>query len=649
MDTTDVIIVGCGPTGAMLSALLGRYSVSNIVLEQEPDIITDPRGIALDEDSIRCLQACGIYNKIFTEIGQCLYYVLITYISGGTDSLAGTGSLQFVGGEHKDMHHKPFLSLNYATTEGGTGHPGFIFHKQPVIEKHLRDQIAAAATSELRIKCTLQSIREDNGWVYAGYSDGQERTRTIRGKFLVGCDGKTGFTRKLYLEPRGIRLEKAHQTSYEEVWVALNWKITLPTPETHPSFPLWRKDYTPQQVYDSFFPSDFRFLCNPKRAAVCGRFGMPEDMLWRFEFVVLPGEDGLEMAKEGKIKEVVWPYLKHPGWRYELKEDVKYPEDCIDILRCRPFKFEARSCNKWALNRVLICGDAAHVFPPFGGQGIASGFRDAIGLAWRLAIATQKFEAYPDEPQREPPFGKLFLAWYSERQQSLNRSLVATIENGNYVMESDSTKILIRDWSLWAMQLIPSWKHWLQLGSRREGMIEYKWEPGKEMAFLPNMRGGKNFPQVYCMQLGCSGVGSVQFSDDIIFASSKKGLFQLVVLLHSFTDFPDAFKSTMDIGTVSGNILRADEAMFIVQQISGPSNSEGESNRVYRLATAEEFSQDKELCGGRPPAQFYDPFRMTKEVEGRPFVILRPDRFVFAATHSQKDLFDAAKQLKKHL
>lgn len=71
METTDVIIVGCGPTGAMLSSLLGQYSVPNIVLEREMDIVTDPRGIALDEDGIRCLQACGIYDKVFTSIGQC--------------------------------------------------------------------------------------------------------------------------------------------------------------------------------------------------------------------------------------------------------------------------------------------------------------------------------------------------------------------------------------------------------------------------------------------------------------------------------------------------------------------------------------------------------------------------------------------------
>jgi 2-polyprenyl-6-methoxyphenol hydroxylase-like FAD-dependent oxidoreductase len=71
-ETTEVIICGCGPTGAMLSGYLGRLSVKNIVLEKELEITQDPRGIALDEDGIRFLQGLGIYDKIFTEIGQSM-------------------------------------------------------------------------------------------------------------------------------------------------------------------------------------------------------------------------------------------------------------------------------------------------------------------------------------------------------------------------------------------------------------------------------------------------------------------------------------------------------------------------------------------------------------------------------------------------
>jgi 2-polyprenyl-6-methoxyphenol hydroxylase-like FAD-dependent oxidoreductase len=70
METTEVVIFGCGPTGAMLSANLGQRGIRNVVLERELDITQDPRGIALDEDGIRLLQGIGIYESIFTEIGQ---------------------------------------------------------------------------------------------------------------------------------------------------------------------------------------------------------------------------------------------------------------------------------------------------------------------------------------------------------------------------------------------------------------------------------------------------------------------------------------------------------------------------------------------------------------------------------------------------
>ena len=56
----------------MLSVLLAKHDVRNIVLEQEESVNTDPRGIALDEDGIRCLQACGIYDKVFIDIGKCM-------------------------------------------------------------------------------------------------------------------------------------------------------------------------------------------------------------------------------------------------------------------------------------------------------------------------------------------------------------------------------------------------------------------------------------------------------------------------------------------------------------------------------------------------------------------------------------------------
>lgn len=192
-ETTDVVICGCGPTGAMLSGYLGRFHVPNIVLEKDPDITTDPRGIALDDDGIRLLQGLGFYDKVFAEIGMCI------------------GAMNFIGGKKKTLATKPFLVLEYANAEGGTSHPGVILHKQPFIEKYLRKTITDGKDGSLRVNNTVTAISEDENWVYVTYTEKSGAERKTRAKFLVGADGKTGFTRKKYLEPKGIKMEKTAQ------------------------------------------------------------------------------------------------------------------------------------------------------------------------------------------------------------------------------------------------------------------------------------------------------------------------------------------------------------------------------------------------------------------------------------------------------
>lgn len=190
IETTEVLVCGCGPTGALLSALLSQQGVYNVCLDREADIVTDPRGIALDEDGIRALQSIGILDRVYSEIGRCM------------------GIFNFVGGVHSDLSRKPFMRLDYGTSEGGTGHVGFICHKQPTLEKNIRRKIEYSKHSQLRTSCTLESIREDQDWVYATYFDNQDKKHEVRSKFLVGADGKTGFTRKKYLEPKGVLMQQ---------------------------------------------------------------------------------------------------------------------------------------------------------------------------------------------------------------------------------------------------------------------------------------------------------------------------------------------------------------------------------------------------------------------------------------------------------
>jgi hypothetical protein len=351
------------------------------------------------------------------------------------------------------------------------------------------------------------------------------------------------------------------------------------------------------------------------------------------------------MAGPESTSKIIYPYITHPGSRYGLSSPVRYPTDCIRTLRSRPFGFSARSCNKWALGRVILAGDAAHVFPPFGGQGIASGFRDASSLAWRLAILSRS--AYSANHER------VLAAWYAERKQQLERSLAATIQNGAYVTESDPWKAFVRDWYIWAVQLIPSWKRDLEKGPRKDGMIRYQYQSG--MPFLHQYGGGVCFPQVYCAGLdGAQNAGRVAFTDDLIHAPTKEGLCQVVVLVDRVDEVGTAVRALTGLSQLSQGLVREDEATIFVHDFSAklPADSKtevGQNAQLVRIATASEFAADERLCRNRPVPKYYDAYRMKHEVHGKPFVIVRPDRFVYAACSNVEELQRAAKSMPQAL
>lgn len=126
-----------------------------------------------------------------------------------------------------------------------------------------------------------------------------------------------------------------------------------------------------------------------------------------------------------------------------------------------------------------------------GGQGIASGFRDAIALAWRLAILTRSRSTQLDHEQ--------VLGWYSERSQQFQKSLNTTLRNGQLVSSTNPVQNFIRDWAIQVMQLIPLIRHQLELGPRSEGPVTYTHWGG--MPFLHYLLGGIAFPQTYCTEL----------------------------------------------------------------------------------------------------------------------------------------------------
>lgn len=229
--------------------------------------------------------------------------------------------------------------------------------------------------------------------------------------------------------------------------------------------------------------------------------------------------------------------------------------------------------------------------------------------------------------------------------------------------ESDPFRVFLREWYMWAVQLVPSWRREIQKGARAQGMTRYRYERG--LAFVGDLSGGGGggrigaggllLPQVYAREFGTGSgsQGKVWFTDDLIFSAEKKGLFQLLVLpdrVEEIELLTRDLDKTIDDDISAASLLLASETTVLVQSTTSASVSPSETGMVItRLATAAEFAADPVLCKNRPPPIGYDPLRIRKEVQGRKYVILRPDRFVFAACGTRAELREAVGMIRPAL
>lgn len=182
----------------------------------------------------------------------------------------------------------------------------------------------------------------------------------------------------------------------------------------------------------------------------------------------------------------------------------------------------------------------------------------------------------------------------------------------------------------------------------KRGLAMYRWAPG--MPFVPQLGGGKCFPQVFCTSLGEVGSVKPKFTDDVIFARPKTCLFQLVVLLDSPEDFDGTLEELQNAKHQLSNELQLDEATCIITQPL--QRSLGESNRGWlsegavRVLFKDEFTPD--ILDDFPGSEGYDGHVLRSEIKGK-YVVLRPDRFIFADCIGIKELGEASKALTEML
>lgn len=217
----------------------------------------------------------------------------------------------------------------------------FRFH-QPDLEKLLREGLAGKPGVEVRNRCEAFFMEDRGDHVALRFEDmSRGKVERVSAKYVVGCDGARSIVRR-YIET-GMEDYKFH-----ERWLVVDVILNDEKPELG--------DHSIQ-------------YCVPERPSTYVR-GPGRRRRW--ELTVRPEEDGVEITRPERVWELLSPWLK--------------PEEA-ELERAAVYVFHSLVAEQWRKGRLLLAGDACHQTPPFMGQGMCAGIRDASNLYWKLALA----------------------------------------------------------------------------------------------------------------------------------------------------------------------------------------------------------------------------------------------------------------------
>ncbi len=214
------------------------------------------------------------------------------------------------------------------------GHPPSVTYYQPELEAFLRDA-ATRAGVDLVLGVEVTGVRQDHASVTASTVEGDHT-----GRWLIAADGASSPIRKSL----GIAFV---DQGFDQDWLVLDARLRRPVP-TLPEFV--------QQICDPARPTTFVVGHGPYR---------------RWEFQLQEGETRDEMIRPERVWQLLEPWLT---------------SDDADLVRAVVYRFHATVAASMRSDRVFLAGDAAHQMPPFLGQGLCSGIRDAANLAWKLEL-----------------------------------------------------------------------------------------------------------------------------------------------------------------------------------------------------------------------------------------------------------------------
>ncbi len=225
------------------------------------------------------------------------------------------------------------MSFGMSPTSPSGWASGYMFH-QPAAEVALRDRFAALG-GQARLGCKLESFVQDAEGVTAKLV-GPDGPQTVRARYLVGCDGGRSTVR----EQLGLTLD---DLQFDEPWLVIDVKVG---PKAN-------------------LPKVNLQVCDPARPTTCVLMGPGRH---RWEFMLLPGETAEQVVEDGFIEALM----------------SKWDAGDIEVERRAVYRFHGLVAHQWRKGRVILAGDSAHQTPPFAGQGMCAGLRDAANLAWKL-------------------------------------------------------------------------------------------------------------------------------------------------------------------------------------------------------------------------------------------------------------------------
>ncbi|PRY86037.1 bifunctional 3-(3-hydroxy-phenyl)propionate/3-hydroxycinnamic acid hydroxylase [Donghicola tyrosinivorans] len=328
---TDVAIVGAGPVGTLLAILLGQRGKKVTLIERWSKHYPLPRAVTFDHEIARILATLGINS----ETDEAINYHDELYYWRNRDGQ----NLQIVDWQ----------------SQSASGWRVRYWFNQPYLERRFLAIAAELPTVTILRGYEGNALEQDADGVTLSIKQNPEEFGpdgeriTLRARFVAGTDGANSFVR----ETLGIENE---DKGYFFDWLIL---------DMIPNF-----DYVASRPDQ---PAQWQ-LCDPKRptTVVPGGpgpvAGGPDRRRW--EFMVLPTEDAAEMQK--------------PDSAWKLLEPWGLTPDNAELERAAVYRFQARWAKAWNKGRCLIGGDAAHLMPPFAGEGMCAGVRDAVAMAWRL-------------------------------------------------------------------------------------------------------------------------------------------------------------------------------------------------------------------------------------------------------------------------